>query len=398
MDLLTHSALEQCRQKQSAQAAAGGRSPITPNFGSERTARARFSHMKRNSLSRWMICLLLAGAGAPLQAAPENQAPAEEPAAGTTKGSLSAMPTGKRAPWQQHFTLGAGDTLNLLLLNPDIPETARLEVPVGPDGRITYLQARDIMAAGLTIDELRGKLDEALAKFYQNPRTVVTPAAYHSKKYILLGAVATRGVFPFDRPVTIIEALARAGGLETGLYEQRTVELADLPHSFLSRKGQRVPVDFERLFQHGDLSQNVALEPDDYLFFASASVNEIYVLGEVISPGVVAFAPKASAISAIANRGGFTTRAFKSRVLVVRGSLNKPETFVVDTSAILKGKQQDFTLQPRDIVYVSQNPWVIGGEVLDLAARAFVGAFTIEATTLNVSPIFKNHLLNPPNP
>jgi protein involved in polysaccharide export with SLBB domain len=157
-------------------------------------------------------------------------------------------------------------------------------------------------------------------------------------------------------------------------------------------------VDFERLFQHGDLSQNVALEPDDYLFFASASVNEIYVLGEVISPGVVAFAPKASAISAIANRGGFTTRAFKSRVLVVRGSLNKPETFVVDTSAILKGKQQDFTLQPRDIVYVSQNPWVIGGEVLDLAARAFVGAFTIEATTLNVSPIFKNHLLNPPNP
>ena len=53
-----------------------------------------------------------------------------------------------KAPWQDRFTLGPGDTLNLVLLNPDMPETARAEVPVGPDGRITFLQARDVMAAG----------------------------------------------------------------------------------------------------------------------------------------------------------------------------------------------------------------------------------------------------------
>ena len=340
--------------------------------------------------------LLLTVSNASVLRAAETLAPAETAVANTNL-SLSAKPTAKRAAWQEHFTLGPGDTLNLALVNPDLPETARPEVPITPDGRITFLQARDIMAAGLTVDELRAKIDEALSKYYQNPRTVVTPMAYHSKKYILLGSVTTRGVFTFDRPLTIIEAIARAGGLETGVYEQRTVELADLPHSFLVRHGQRVPVDFERLFQHGDLSQNIPLEPDDYLFFASASVNEIYVLGEVMSPGVVAFAPKATTISAIATRGGFTTRAFKSRVLVVRGSLNKPETFVVDTSAILHGKQQDFKLQPRDIVYVSQNPWVIAAEIVDLAARAFVQGFTVEATSLNVSPIFKNHLLNPPN-
>ena len=32
------------------------------------------------------------------------------------------------------------------------------------------------MAAGLTIDELRAKLDEALGTFYQRPRTIVTVA------------------------------------------------------------------------------------------------------------------------------------------------------------------------------------------------------------------------------
>lgn len=341
--------------------------------------------------------LSLLGAVSLQSMAAENQ---PSPPAQTTappKVSLSAMPAGKRAPWQERFTLGPGDTLNFVLVNPDLPETARNEVPVGPDGRVSFLQARDIMAAGLTVDELRAKVDEALSKFqtYQNPRTVITPVAYRSKKYIMLGSVVTKGVFNFDRPVTIIEALARAGGLETGLYEQRTVELADLSHSFLVRKGQRVQVDFERLFQHGDLSQNIPLEPDDYLYFASASGNEIYVLGEVATPGIVAFAPKTTVISAIAGRGGFTTRAFKSRVLIVRGSLNHPETFVVDTADILKGKKVDFKLQPHDIVYVSQNPWVIAGEVVDLAARAFVQGFITEATSIHVSPIFKNHLLNP---
>jgi polysaccharide export outer membrane protein len=57
----------------------------------------------------------------------------------------------------------------------------------------------------------------------------------------------------------MIEAIAQAGGLETGMFEQNTVELADLSHSFMIRNGQRLPVDFEQLFQRGDLSQNIAL-------------------------------------------------------------------------------------------------------------------------------------------
>ena len=283
---------------------------------------------------------------------------------------LSVTAPVKRADWQQRLTLGPGDMLNLQLF--DMPDSARTEVPIGPDGRISFLQARDIMAAGLTIDELRAKMDEALAKYYQNPRSIITPVAFHSKKYIVLGAVANKGVYTFDRPLRVIEAIARAGGLETGLYAARTVELADLQRSFLVRNGQRVPVDFERLFQRGDLSQNIPLQPDDYLYFALASANEIYVLGEVMMPGVQVFAAKPSAISAIAWGVASLTRAFKSRVLVVRGSLDHPETFVVDAAAILAGKAPDFKLQPRDIVYVSRNPWVAAGEIVDMAAKAFV--------------------------
>ena len=357
-------------------------------------ARASFRlAMYRNSCGRWVACILLAVLGTSLSLAADNE-PAPKPASlADTNLAISGSTPGKRARWQEHFTLGPGDLLNLSLL--DMPETARADVPVGPDGRIGFLQATDVVAAGLTIDELRAKLDEALGKYYQNPRTVVTPAGFRSKKYFMLGSVANRGVYSFDRPTRVIEAIARAGGLETGLYESRTVEMADLQRSFLVRKGERVPVDFERLFQHGDLSQNVSLEPDDYLYFASASANEIYVLGEVAMPGVVVFTSKPTAIGAIALRGGFTNHSFKKRVLVVRGSLDHPETFVVDTGAILAGKAPDFRLQPRDIVYVCRNPWKIAAEIIDVAAKAFVQSFIVYATTANMPALITHPLISP---
>ncbi len=42
---------------------------------------------------------------------------------------------------------------------------AKFDVVVGMDGRISYLQAQGVMAAGLTIDELRNRLNEDLKKY-----------------------------------------------------------------------------------------------------------------------------------------------------------------------------------------------------------------------------------------
>jgi protein involved in polysaccharide export with SLBB domain len=328
------------------------------------------------------LILLLAAAPARAQENAPPQAAANSP---TPKISLSAVSNpGKRAKWQERLTLGAGDTLDFLLL--ESPDLARKGVVIGPDGRVNFLQAENIMAAGLTIDELRARFDEELGKYYRGPRTIITPVSYRSKKYIILGSAANKGVFLLNRPTTVIEAIGQAGGLELGLFEGSTVELADLGHSFLVRNGQRVPVDFERLFQRGDLSQNVPIEPDDYLYFASAAANEIYVLGEVMSPGVLAFAQRATVISALAARGGFTEKAFKSRVLVVRGSLDQPETFVVDATAILSAKQADFKLQPKDIVYVSPNRWLLAVDLLDAAVKAFITSMTVEAVNQNIGP------------
>ena len=170
------------------------------------------------SLGRALLCVAVTA----MSANPPAAVAQVEPAATTNNLSMSANSASHRAQWQQHLTLGPGDTLNisLLIFTPGAapntvftPAQSRIEVPVGPDGRITFLQARNVLAAGLTVDELRAKLDETLATYYQNPRTIVIPVAIHSKKYVVLGAVAGRGVYPFERPVTVIEAIARAGGL-----------------------------------------------------------------------------------------------------------------------------------------------------------------------------------------
>jgi protein involved in polysaccharide export with SLBB domain/capsular polysaccharide biosynthesis protein len=308
-----------------------------------------------------------------------------------------------RADWQKRLTLGPGDTLNISMYGQTLSLTAsaRLdlngnEVVIAPDGTVSYLQAI-VMAEGLTVDELRTKLDEELGKFHRSPRTIVVPVSFKSKKYYVLGKVVNKGVYTLDRPVTLLEAVARAKGLETGLLEnQNTYDLADMQRSFLVRRNQRVPVDLEKLFFEGDLTQNVALEPDDYLYFASANLKEVYVLGQVRRPGAVTYTANMTVIGAISQRDGYTDKAFKSRVLVVRGSLNNPKTFIVDTWATLDARGFNFKLEPKDIVYVSTRPFIRVEEVLDLAASAFIESATAAWAGKYIGPIIGTPFLPTP--
>lgn len=307
----------------------------------------------------------------------------DEPAANTPR-SFSVSSKAQRAAWQQRLTLGPGDVLNLGLYGS--PDFARKEVPIGPDGRISFLEAHNVMAAGLTVDELRDRLTEELGKFRRAAQPIVQPFAYRSKKYVVLGKVVEKGVFTLDRPITVIEAVARAGGLETGLADRNLVELADFSRSFIARGGKHLPVNFEKLFLEGDLSQNVPLEPDDYLYFPASDLREVYVLGEVLQPGAQIFSNGSGAIAAIAARGGFTDRAWKKRLLVIRGSLNNPQTFIVDANEVLAAKAPDFKLQPKDIVYVSARPWIRAEELLDIAAVAFVEGAVVGLTGKHLYP------------
>jgi len=137
------------------------------------------------------LALLLATARFPARAADAVAPQAAGPAAKSEAApAVSFSIPNKRAAWQEHLTLGPGDVLNFALF--DRTELTRNEIAVEPDGRVSYLEAQGIVAAGLTIDELRAKMDEALSSYYRAPRTIITPVAFHSKRYVLLGSVTQK--------------------------------------------------------------------------------------------------------------------------------------------------------------------------------------------------------------
>ncbi len=292
------------------------------------------------------------------------------------------------ADWQKKFSVGAGDIFNMRIYGRT--DSSRDYVPIGPDGRISFMEAQSVPVAGLTVDQMRTRLDAELSKYYRNARTVVTPVEWHSKKYFVLGAVMDRGAYSLDRPLTIVEAVARARGIASGLFQHNTVELADMARAFVVRDGKRLPVDFDRLFNHGDLSQNILIEPGDYIYFPSGTVNEVYVLGAVASPGPLGLTSENTLMGVLTVRGGFLPTAFKQRVLVVRGALDKPQTFVINVGAILTGKEKDFPLKPKDIIYVSEKPWQEGTDLLQMAINAFVQSMTSAWVNNHVRPLISD--------
>ena len=68
------------------------------------------------------------------------------------------------------------------------------------------------------------------------------------------------------------------------------------------RDGQRIPIDFQALIQEGDLRYNIHVHPGDFIYFPSTLASEIYVLGNVRSPGAQAYAGSMTLGSALARR------------------------------------------------------------------------------------------------
>jgi len=334
-----------------------------------------------NRFARWLGCALFL-CGLPVLPAYSQESEVQSTNVtangGNTNLSLSVVASTHRAEWQQRLTLGAGDVVTIALWGE--PTLTRTEVAIGPDGRISFLEAQDVLANGLTVDELRAKLNVELGKYRRAPQAMVTPVAFRSKKYFVLGHVMTKGVYVLDRPITVLEAVARAHGFETGLVERNIITVADFSRSFLMRQGKRIPLNFERLFQNGDLSQNLSIEPGDYLYFPGSNVKEVYVVGDVRLPGATPYTPEMTLMAAIAARAGYTERAYKGKVLVVRGSLNKPEVFVIETNDILAGNAPDFRLQPKDIIFVNSRPFIYAEELADLAITAFLQSIVTSAT------------------
>lgn len=256
-------------------------------------------------------------------------------------------------PPTEFFRLGPGDNLEIEVLGEP---TSRSSALVGPDGKIYYNLLPGLFVWGLTLSETKDLLEKELGKQLRvKPEIALTLRLVESRRVWLLGSVQKPGVYPLATPLTVLEAISAAGGTirPPGLLDG----VPDLRRSFLLRDGQMVKVDLHRLLSQGDLTQNVCLRPDDFLYLQSESSRNVYVLGAVPAPSILPYSDRLSLLGALASCGGTLPYAQVSHVAIIRGSLVDPKIATVDYAAIRKGKAQDVLLQEGDIVYVSFVPY-----------------------------------------
>jgi polysaccharide biosynthesis/export protein len=282
------------------------------------------------------------------------------------------------------YRLGPGDVVDIEVLG-DINTQAT--TTVGPDGKIYFYLLPGIDVWGLTLPAARERVAQELQKFVREQQPIsVSLRRTESQRLWLLGRLNKPGVYPMAGPMTLLEALSEAGGPAPagafasmngpiGVSQTRgaTEEAADLSRAFIIRDGRLLRVDFNRLLREGDMSQNVYLQPNDFVYLPSATIGAVHVLGSVESPRAVDYINQLTVTQAVAQAGGPLRRyAHLSQVAIVRGSLSQPKVAVVDLTAILAGQAPDVALEPQDIVFVPQTPYHVLTRYVDMILDTFV--------------------------
>jgi polysaccharide export outer membrane protein len=125
-------------------------------------------------------------------------------ACGTTSAEAPPHRTGSPTP---DYRLGPADQLRITVFNePGLTG----QFVVGSQGTIAYPLVGDIRAAGLTVAEFTESLRTALSQYLRSPSVSVEVANY--RPFFILGEVARPGTYPYAVDLTVLNAVATAGG------------------------------------------------------------------------------------------------------------------------------------------------------------------------------------------
>jgi protein involved in polysaccharide export with SLBB domain len=334
---------------------------------------------------RWWAALSLGLAGC--QSAPPPRPP--PPPLGSGIVAAYAVTNQIDPAWLQPpvepFTLGPGDRVQIELMGD---ATSKLTTVVGPDGKLYFDLLPGLDVWGLTLSQTKAMIEKQYSQYVREaPKVSVILREVASRHVWILGRVQAPGVYPMTGPTTLLEAVALAGGtMSLTTYRDQEAagigeELADLKRSFVVRQGKCLPVNFEKLLLQGDLSQNIYLEPDDFIYFPSAAARDVYVLGAVTEPRVVPYHEGLTVAGAVAGAYGTLKEAYLSHVAIVRGALAQPQLTVVNFRRIVRGEALDVPLKPGDIVFVPVSPYSYIDHYLEVILDTFVSSAAINAGT-----------------
>ena len=177
-----------------------------------------------------------------------SAAPAAPPPAPTQ--SRSSGPAGV----SPNYIIGADDSIEITVWEqPNLSAT----LPVRPDGKISLPLLGDIQASGFTPMQLATDIKDRLKKFVTDPVVNVTVLQVNSKRVFLIGEVNHVGPLSITPEMTVLQAIASAGGL---------TPYANKKHIYILRgeagKKQKIPFDYNKALKKGDM-QGITLIPGD---------------------------------------------------------------------------------------------------------------------------------------
>jgi len=277
---------------------------------------------------------------------------------------------------------------------------------VDNSGRFYFPYAGKIHASGKTTGEIRDTLEKKLATFITNPQISVRVALFRSQKAYISGAVLNPTTLSInDVPTTVRDAISQTGGVTPSLF----TGLASL-----TRNNKKISIDLNRMLRHNDNRQNFLLKNGDRLHIIEkdqlaeeirrersmaqlkkqlerelkSEQAKVFVMGEVNKPGSVRYEIEdgMTLAEAINDSGSFKEDTVNPKgIFVVRQESSNdtiPTVYQLPLASVhsmLLAEQ--FTIRPRDIVYVTATSSIRWNRVLAL----LIPSLTLVNTISNLS-------------
>jgi polysaccharide export outer membrane protein len=268
--------------------------------------------------------------------------------------------------------IGAGDLLHIEVF--DVPELSR-DIRVSSTGQIGFPLVHDrIRAAGVTTFQLEQKTQELLREngLVSDPQVSVFVKEQNSQPATIIGAVVRPMTYQVNRPTSLLELIANAGGITDGagtiiLVTRRTETGSVMPissppdgsgssSSDLDSGARTIRIQLQDLLNTENTVFNIPVYGGDVINIPVGGI--VYVMGGGISQQggyvVQSHGEQITVLKAVALAHGLGGYAKPDDAVIYRLNPNtgKREAIPVHIKQIEKNKSQDVAMKSNDILFV----------------------------------------------
>lgn len=162
-----------------------------------------------------------------------------------------------------NYRVATGDTLNVTVFRV---EALTKDYRVDLAGNIPFPLIGDVPAVGRTTSELRDEIARRLGERYlRNPDVTVAVRESTSNNFTVEGGVRRPGLFPVTGPMTLIQTIAVAGGIDPAQGNARRLAV------FRQIQGQRMAAAFDLVSIRRGETPDPEIFPGDIIVVESNS-------------------------------------------------------------------------------------------------------------------------------